>query len=59
MQSAKMSNETNKNEIPQHVIEELARLFLPDIIAFYEVEENQREFEEWQKQNNENSDQAQ
>ena len=51
-----MSNETNKNEIPQHVIEELARMFLPDIIAFYEIEENRREYEEWQKQNNANSD---
>jgi len=31
------------------VLEDLAALFLPDIIAFYESEEGQREFAEWKR----------
>ena len=36
--------------IPQHHIEAIARCILPDILAFYESEEGQREFTEWQAQ---------
>jgi len=36
--------------IPQHQIEAIARCILPDILAFYESEEGQREFAEWQEQ---------
>ena len=32
--------------IPRHVLESIARCLLPDIQAFYESEEGQREFEE-------------
>ncbi len=39
---------TNNSGIPQHEIENIARILLPDILAFYESEEGQREFAEWQ-----------
>ena len=37
----------NNSGIPQHAIEAIARCILPDIIAYYETEEGQREFREW------------
>lgn len=40
----------NNTTIPQHQIEAIARCILPDILAFYESEERQREFAEWQEQ---------
>ena len=40
----KLINDTN---IPQHQIEAIARCIFPDILAFYESEEGQREFAEW------------
>ena len=40
----------NNTDIPQHKIEAIARCLLPDILAFYESEEGQREFAEWKKQ---------
>ena len=40
----------NNTTIPQHQIEAIARCILPDILAFYESEEGQREFAEWQEQ---------
>ena len=43
----KLINNTN---IPQHQIEATARCILPDILAFYESEEGQREFAKWQAQ---------
>ena len=42
----KLINNTN---IPRHQIEAIARCILPDILAFYESEEGQREFAEWKK----------
>jgi hypothetical protein len=41
----KLINHTN---IPQYEIEAFARCIMPDILAFYESEEGQREFAEWQ-----------
>ena len=41
---------TNNTDMPQHQIEAIARCILPDILAFYESEEGQREFSEWTKQ---------
>ena len=41
---------TNNTGIPQHRIEAIARCILPDVLAFYESEEGQREFAEWKKQ---------
>lgn len=46
-QAQKLVNNTN---IPQHQIELITRCILPDILAFYESEEGQREFAEWKKQ---------
>ena len=43
----------NESGIPQLVIERIARCLLPDIQAYYESEEGQREFAEWQKQQEE------
>ena len=40
----------NNSAIPQHQIETIARCIMPDILAFYESEEGQREFAEWRKQ---------
>ena len=43
----------NKTGVPQYVIERIARCLLPDIQAYYESEEGQREFAKWQKQQEE------
>ena len=40
----------NNTDIPQYQIEAIARCILPDILAFYESEEGQREFAEWKAQ---------
>ena len=39
----------NNSGIPQHIIESIARCILPDIIAYYETEEGQRQFQEWKE----------
>ena len=44
---ARKHNPKNYSGIPQHAIEAIARCILPDIIAYYETEEGQREFREW------------
>lgn len=36
-------------EIPKHTLESLARHFLPQIIEFYQDENNVKEYEEWKK----------
>ena len=36
--------------IPEHVLESIARMVLPDIIAFFETEEGQKEFEAWRQE---------
>lgn len=43
----KLINNTN---IPQYKIEAIARCIMPDILAFYESEDGQREFAEWKRQ---------
>ena len=40
----------NNSGIPQHEIEKIARCIFPDILAFYESEEGQREFAAWKQQ---------
>ncbi len=40
----------NNTDIPQYKIEAIARCIMPDILAFYESEEGQREFAEWKQQ---------
>ena len=37
----------NNSVYPDHVIESIARCLLPDMIAYYETEESQRQFAEW------------
>ncbi|MCD7888762.1 MAG: hypothetical protein LUG23_02370 [Oscillospiraceae bacterium] len=37
----------NNSGIPQREIEIIARCIYPDIVAFFESEEGQREFAEW------------
>lgn len=43
----KLINNTN---IPQYKVEAIARCIMPDILAFYESEEGQKEFAEWKRQ---------
>ena len=40
----------NNTTIPQREIEIIARCIFPDILAFYESEEGQREFAGWKAQ---------
>ena len=40
--------------IPKHVLEAIVDTMLPDIIAFFETEEGQREFEEWKAERERN-----
>ena len=46
----------NNASIPQREIEIIARCIFPDILAFYESEEGQREFAEWKAQQAEKPD---
>ena len=39
----------NHSNLPDHVVESIARIILPDILTYYEREESQREFAEWKK----------
>ncbi len=47
----------NNSDIPQREIEIIARCIFPDILAFYESEEGQREFAEWKAQQAEKANQ--
>ena len=47
----------NNTAIPQHQIEAIARCILPDILAFYDSEEGQREFKLWTTQGKEIAEQ--
>ena len=42
-----LCNKRASAKIPKHILDELARCFLPDIIAFYETVEGREEYEEW------------
>ena len=42
--------ESHIPQIPEHIRKEIARCLLPDIIAYFESEQGQREFEEWKNQ---------
>lgn len=42
--------------IPYHEVEALARVLLPEIQAFFESEEGQREFTEWKAQQEQDKD---
>ena len=45
---------SKKTEIPKRELQALARAFADDIIAFFESEEGQKEYEEWLQQKKEN-----
>ena len=40
----------NHSGIPEHAIEAVARVLLPDILAYYESAEGLRAFAEWKEQ---------
>ena len=40
----------NKSDLPDEVIDRLARAFYPDILASFQSEEGQRDYSEWLKQ---------
>ncbi len=42
--------ESHIPQIPKHIRMEIARCLLPDIIAYFESEEGQKEFEKWKAQ---------
>ena len=41
--------ESHISQIQKHIRIEIARCLLPDIVAYFESEQGQREFEEWKK----------
>ena len=42
--------ESHIPQIPEHIRKEIARCLLPDIVAYFESEQGQKEFEEWKNQ---------
>lgn len=42
-----LSSKRASAQIPMHILDELARCFLPDIITFYESPEGREEYEKW------------
>ena len=42
--------ESHIPQIPEHIRKEIARCLLPDIVAYFESEEGQREFAKWKAQ---------
>ena len=53
---ARRKKVVNHTKIPDYKIEAIARCLLPDILAYYESEEGQREFAKWQQGQKNNSD---
>ena len=45
-----LGNRMAKCTIPREALESFARTILPDIIAFFETEEGNRQYEEWLKE---------
>ena len=45
-----LDNKRAKCTIPDEALESFARVILPDIYAFFETEEGQREYEAWLKE---------
>ena len=44
------NDQQNEIELPQEVIESFARFLVPEIRKYYESEQGQREFKEWEEQ---------
>lgn len=49
-----LGNKSAKCTIPREALESFARTILPDIIAFFETEEGNRQYEEWLKEEESN-----
>ena len=47
---ARKKKPVNNTPYPDYVIETVARCLWPDIQAFFESEEGQRDFEEWKEE---------
>lgn len=47
---AKKKHKDYGTKIPRHEVEALAQTLYPDIIAFFESEQEKKEFAEWEKQ---------
>lgn len=45
---------SSKNEIPKHELQSLAKAFADDIVAFFESEEGEQEYEEWLRERKDN-----
>jgi hypothetical protein len=43
-------------ELPQAIIDSLARFLVPEIRKYYESEQGQKEFEEWLEENQSNNE---
>lgn len=44
---ARQKKRINNTPYPEYALEAVARCVFPDIVAFFQSEEGQREFEEW------------
>lgn len=44
---ARQKKRINNTPYPEYALETVARCVFPDIVAFFQSEEGQREFEEW------------
>ena len=55
---AKKKPDDHGTGIPLHEVEALARILLPQIQAFFESEEGQREFAEWKEKQKSNGQSA-
>lgn len=49
---------TDPNRIPDHEIEALARCLMPSLIAFFQSEEGQAEFDHWKQEQLEGNNNA-
>ena len=47
---AVLSDQKAKVELPGHVLSDVARSILPDIIAFFAVKENKVAYEKWKQE---------
>ena len=58
MTKKKTDKSTHPPDIPDHVIESIARCILPSIQAYFESEEGKREFAEWKAEREQTADTA-
>lgn len=58
MTKKKTDKSTHSPDIPDHVIESIARCILPSIQAYFESEEGKWEFAEWKAEREQTADTA-